>query len=223
MFPYVTTMDAAHMRLRDLICFTDFFLGDNSQVGQVSYLKNLIVSKFAQRLFHSFAIMPSTMSCFIKHVFAMGAPDKIFEKAISGVSVKVPTLHARGARSDERFKNESINAAVKMPVVYGQGYRRTISRKAWAKSFVREWFQNIFCASNFPGYGTSYNLYMPIRPHATLIGNIISGEVGDWFPIFFGDVKILVSHVSNLRERFLAWLEPYSCDNRSAACSFIST
>jgi hypothetical protein len=56
-----------------------------------------------------------------------------------------------------------------------------------------------------------------------MVGNIISGEVVNWFPNFFQGVKILVSHGVSLLHRAILGLEPVLLRKQRPARLFIST
>ena len=68
---------------------------------------------------------------------------------------------------------------------------------------------------------THMRLNNPIYFYAALIGNIISGEVWNRFPDFFGGVKILAIHGVTLLNRVILGREPSRCSSTVGARLFI--
>jgi len=59
------------------------------------------------------------------------------------------------------------------------------------------------------------------RPYMTKITDFIKGVTWDWFENFLGCDNLRFSHSVDLLQRFAFWSEPYSCDNRGAACFYL--
>jgi len=202
------------MRWGNSIYFADLSLRD-FQAAQVSYLQNLGVGEFGYRAIHAPIIPICSVSGSVQHIFTMSTPGKIFERAVGGNPVTMPTFHSRGTGTDKGFQNEPVNQKCKVLSVFGQSDLQ-IGFARRTEDFIGIAPQNIFRISN-PSICGPNNLSMPVRPHAALIGNIISGEVRNWFPNFFGGVKILAIHGVALLDRVILGREPFRCSSTVAA------
>jgi hypothetical protein len=140
----------------------------------------------------------------------MCAPGKVFDRTVGGDSITMPTFHSGRTWADKDFQYKSVNQKYEVLPVFGQGYLGV--------NFLRRVKNSLGYISQGFALATA-----PIRPYATLIGNIISGEVGNRFPNFFGSVKILVIHGVALLIRVVLGREPFRCSSTAAARLFITT
>ena len=218
MFPPFAINNAAYIRLANPMFSADALLGASRSPD----IQDLSVSKFGGRAIHAPAIPICSVFGSIKHILAMSIPGKVFEKTVRWDSIKMPTLHSRWTRTDKCLKDESINQAAETLPLFNQCHRKAVPGGTRAKNPLRGICQDRFCPNNSPVHGTS-NEFFPVRPHSPMVRNFVTWKVWDWFKNFWGCGRILVSHGVALLNRVTSGSEPYSCDNRGAACFFIST
>ena len=141
---------------------------------------------------------------------------------VGGFTVEMASLQSRRTWPNKGFQYKSVDQAGEVFSIYSED-NREIRTAMKTKDFVRGLAQNDSRGGNSSSCGAARYLSVPIRPHTALIGNIISGEVENRFPNFFGGVKILVSHLSALLHRVFLGLEPFRRSSAVGACLFIST
>jgi hypothetical protein len=145
----------------------------------------------------------------IKLILSFCPPREVFKKAMCTNTIKVAAILPGRGRTNKSQQDKSMNFHIKNLTIPAQAYN-------WIAIMVQFGFQDSLRSY---GYDTAE---FPIRPHSTLVRNLVTGKIRDWFKNLWGCGRILVSHGVALLVRVASGLEPYSCHNRDAACFFIT-
>ena len=205
MWPTLTVDNAICLRPGNVKKLGYFYLRDTLR-SKLSNFQDNFIGKCGVGIFRP-VLWVSAVSYFIASVFRSGSPFQIYQLAVKRISIKVAALMAWRRLADKNQQNKAMNITVNLFFIAVQG-NVWIPLAAGFKNCL--W--SIFKRSPIP------TLFFPIRPYTALIGNIISREARNRFKNLWGCGKILVSHGVALLHRVASGSEPYSCDNRGAAC-----
>ena len=165
---------------------------------EISDFKNLFIGQFGHgvpRPFVGKTFMGAMLDA-IQAVFALCAPGKVLKKVIGAFPISVTTFVSNRAGSCEGFKDKSMDFSFVVPSFFGQTHSEIAVVNFWLQNPPGSCSQHEFGATHVPHALVSGPV--PIRPNPSLIRNIITGEIRDWFENFIVWVKIEITHGLNL-------------------------
>ena len=190
----------------------DFNLGVTMQIKFPNFY-NLIRREFG---FNAIPVPDS-----IHSIGALRVPSKVGRAKVHWVAVIVAGLKALWTGANKGFQYKPMDQASEVFPVYGEDNQQ-IRVPVGTEDFVRAGVHKGLGCHNLSSSAADY-LSVPVRPYSALIGNIISGEVKDRFPNFFGGVKIMAIHGVALLVRVTSGLGPSRCSSTVGARLFIAT
>jgi hypothetical protein len=155
------------------------------------------------------AVNPMVFS--VQHILPMRSIAKIFKKAVGRDSVKMATLHTQRSFTNKSKKDKHVYHAEITSSFLKEGHRQIATSQMWPKNLI----------GSSPNYPLS-TMAFPIGSHRSTVANVIGRKIWDGFKKFWGCGRILVSHGAALLHGVASGLEPYPCENRGTACSFIA-
>jgi hypothetical protein len=165
--------------------------------------------------------MVSSMFAPIKLIIAQGVPAKIYKGIIQRFAIIMAGLHPGRTRTDECFKDKPVNQNPVASTFSKKNYREIAAPQNWFKDRMR-----FVAYLAFTSPLSFWVVAPPERPDVPQIARFITEPTRNRQPNFLrffrGIANMTISHGGSLLHRVIFGSEPYPCDNRGAARSFIA-
>lgn len=195
MFPCAIMNDIPQSSSMNMKHCTYCFKGVSFLNIHFANFKNFCISHFGCMAFLANIHMIGAMFAPVKLIVTQRIPTKIFKEVVNACSIIMTGLHPFWTRTNEGSKDQDMDTRVMPPGILTQDY---------------PWIPCGLCGAKYVRLAVikAMGSWLKIRLYFSVIGNFVSWKSWNFFPNFFGDGILRISHGGSLLFRESLRLEP---------------